>query len=203
MKTTPSLLLSFSAAALLTTLLPVLLRAQTSTTTTTTVDPNAPDATVTKQTTVTTTTQPVPAAQHIADIELVVSRGRVQAYFGRAPRGEKVEVGSASFNIKLPSRSTVTKLASRDDDSPGAQHVTVDNPWHVQVPFDGPGRYVFNISDYDVDPVIVSCVVRVDGQVMFSGHGRADDFNGWAEKFYGANVRKSGSREIAFVVGEP
>ena len=201
MKTTPSLLLSLSAAALLTTVSPVVLRAQTSTTTTTTpVAPNSPDATAPKQTTVTTTTEPTPVGQHVADIEITVARGRVQAYFGRAARGEKLEVGGASLNIKLPSRSTVTKLASRDDDSPGAEHITEDHPWHVQVPFDGPGRYVFNVSDYDNDPVITSCVVKVDGQVMFSGHGSADDFNGWAEKFYGDGVRKSGSREIAFVI---
>ena len=203
MKTIPSLLF-LSAAALLTTLSPVALRAQTSTTTTTTtVDPDNPDATVTKQTTVTTTTgQPTPVGQHVADIEITVSRGRLQAYFGRAPRGEKVELGSASLDIKLPSRATVTKLASRDDDSPGTQHITVDTPWHVTVPFDGGGRYVFNISDWDDDAVVTSCVVKVDGQVLFSGHGRAEDFNGWSEKFYGDNVRKSGSREIAFIVAD-
>ena len=202
MKTTPSLLLALSAAALLTTLSPVVSRAQTSTTTTTTtVDPNNPDATVTKQTTVTTTpAQPTPIGQHVADIEITVARGRVQAYFGRAARTETIGIGDAKLKLDLPSRATVTKLASRDDDSPGAEHVTADNPWHVQVPFDGGGRFVFNISDYDDDPVITSCVVKVDGQVMFSGHGRADDFNGWAEKFYGDGVRKSGSREIAFII---
>ena len=201
MKTTPSLLLALSAAALLTTLSPAMLRAQTSTTTTTTtVDPNNPDATITKQTTTTTTTQPTPVGQHVADIELTVARGRVQAYFGRAARAETIGIGDAKLKLDLPSRATVTKLASRDDDSPGAQHVTEDHPWHVQVPFDGGGRYVFNISDYDNDPVISSCVVKVDGQVMFSGHGSADDFNGWAEKFYGDGVRKSGGREIAFII---
>ena len=201
MKTTPSLLGSLSAALLIT-VLPVAVRAQTSTTTTTTtVDPNAPDATVTKQTTVTTTTEPTPVGQHVADIELTVARGRVQAYFGRAARAETIGIGDAKLKLDLPSRATVTKLASRDDDSPGAQHVTEDHPWHVQVPFDGAGRYVFNISDYDNDPVITSCVVKVDGQVLFSGHGSADDFNGWAEKFYGDGVRKSGSREVAFIVG--
>ena len=202
MKTIPSRLLSLSAAALLIGATPSVVLAQTSTTTTTTTtstpDPTAPGVT-TSQTTVTTTAQPTPVGQHTADIEITVSRGRVQAYFGRAARGEKLEVGSASINIKLPSRATVTKLASRDDDSPGAQHVTADNPWHVVVPFDGSGRYVFNISDWD-DATVTSCVVKVDGQVIFSGHGSDDDFNGWAQKFYGADVRKSGSREIAFVV---
>ena len=201
MKAIPSLLF-LSAAALLGIASPTAIHAQTSTTTTTTtVDPNNPDATVTKQTTVTTTTaQPTPVGQHVADIELTVSRGRVQAYFGRAPRAEKIGIGDASIKFDVPSRATVTKLASRDDDSPGARHVTVEDPWHIQVPFDGGGRYVFNISDYDDDPVITSCVVKVDGQVIFSGHGRADDFNGWAEKFYGDGVRKSGSREIAFII---
>ena len=90
MKTTPSLLFSLSAAALLTTVSPRAVRAQTSTTTTTTtVDPNNPDATVTKQTTVTTTAQPTPVGQHVADIELTVSQGRVQAYFGRAKRSRE------------------------------------------------------------------------------------------------------------------
>ena len=208
MNTTPCFLLSLSAAALLSGVVPWTGFAQavdptpnatTTTTTTTTTDPNNPAAS-TSQTTVTTTAQPTPVGQHTADIELTVSRGRLQAYFGRASRGEKLEVGSASINIKLPSRATVTKLANRDDDSPGSQHITADNPWHVVVPFDGPGRYVFNISDWDDDAVVTSCVVKVDGQVIFSGHGRSDDFNGWTEKFYGESVRKSGSREIAFIV---
>ena len=35
---------------------------------------------------------------------------------------------------------------------------------------------------------------------MFSGRGSEDDLNGWAEHDYGPGVRKTGSREIAFVL---
>lgn len=141
-------------------------------------------------------------AQHVAEIELSVSRGSVQAYFGQAACGEKVEVGSLKFNVKLPSTATVTKIASRDDDAAGSKHVTPDNPWHATVPFDGSGRFVFNINDWSDDPVVTSCVVKVDGTVVFSGHGSEDDLNGWAKKFFGDGVRKTGSREIAFVLAD-
>lgn len=179
------------------------LRAQeTQPSTTTTTTTTNPDGSVSRTTTTTTdqpaTPVPLPG-QHVADIELVVAKGSCQAYFGNAARGEKLEIGSAEINIKLPSRATVTKLASRDDDSGGSKHVTPDNPWHVTVPFDGPGRYVFNISDWD-DAVVTACVVKVDGQVIFSGHGSEDDFKGWAQKFYAEGVRKTGDREIAFIV---
>ena len=60
---------------------------------------------------------------------------------------------------------------------------------------------MFNISDWDNNAVVTSCVVKIDGVVVFSGHGSEDDFNGWAQKFYGEGVRKTGSREIAFIVG--
>lgn len=153
--------------------------------------------------------QPTPApaltplpGQHVAEITLSVSRGSVQAYFGSAARGEKLEIGSAQINVKLPSTATVTKLANRDGDSSGSKRVTADNPWHVIVPFNGPGRYVFNISDWGNDPVVTVAEVKVDGVVMFSGRGSEDDLNGWAQKSYGPNVRKTGSREIAFVLTE-
>ena len=156
-------------------------------------------------TTTTVVVQPTPvvervAGQHVVEIELAVSRGSVQAYFGRAPRGEKLQVGSAELSIKLPSTATVTKLASRDDDSDGSHKVTADHPWHVTVPFDGAGRYVFNISDWSNDPVVTAAVVKVDGVVVFSGRGSEDDLNGWARHEYGPGVRKTGSREIAFVI---
>ncbi len=66
--------------------------------------------------------------------------------------------------------------------------------------FSGPGRYVFNIVEWDDDAVVTAALVRVDGQVMFAGHGSEDDLNGWAQKTYGPGVAKSGSREIAFVL---
>ena len=50
----------------------------------------------------------------MAEIELAVSHGSVQAYFGRASRDGKFEIGDVKLNIKLPSTATVTKLASRD-----------------------------------------------------------------------------------------
>lgn len=202
MKTIPILL--FSAATALFLAVAPASRSQTTTTTTTTTIPN-PDGTTTatQRTTVTATTEPTPLpGQHVAEVEIVVTKGSVQAYFGNAARGEKLEIGSAEVNIKLPSRATVTKLASRDDDSPGSKKVTADNPWHVTVPFDGPGRYVFNVSDWD-DAVVASCVVKVDGQVLFSGHGSEDEFKGWAQTFYGEGVRRTGNREIAFIVGGP
>lgn len=205
MKIIPSLLLSSAAAILLGVAPYSYAQDSTTTTTTTTTVPNPGDpALSTSRTTVTTTTsQPTPLpGQHVAEIELVLAKGKCQAYFGAAARGEKLEIGSAEINIKLPSRATVQKLASRDDDNPGAHHVTADNPWHVTVPFDGPGRFVFNISDWD-DAVVASCVVKVDGQVLFSGHGRADEFNDWPEKFYGEGVRRTGDREIAFIVAGP
>ena len=187
----------------------------TTTTTTTTTLPGQPTPTPAQtqtQTTVTTTetvpVNPAPTAvqrvagQHVVEIELAVKRGSVQAYFGRAPRGEKLSIGSAELSIKLPSTATVTKLASRDDDSAGSHKVTADQPWHVNVPFEGAGRYVFNISDWSDDPVVTAAVVKVDGVVLFSGHGSEDDLNGWAQHVYGEGVRKTGSREIAFVLPE-
>ncbi len=177
-----------------------------STTTTTTVTTTAPGQPTTEQTqTTVTTVQPTPVVdrrpgQHVVEIELAVSRGSVQAYFGRAPRGEKLQVGSAELSFKLPSTATVTKLASRDDDSEGSHKVTADHPWHVTVPFDGAGRYVFNISDWSNDPVVTVAVVKVDGVVMFSGRGSEDDLKGWVRHEYGAGVSKTGSREIAFVL---
>ncbi len=203
-----SSLLPCSAAVLLILLAVSSSQAQTSTTATvtTTIEPTpTPTPVVTETTTTVQTTvpvvpvQPLPG-QHTAEIEIVLSRGSVEAYFGRAPRGEKLEIGGASLNIKLPSTATVTKLASRDKNSDGAQRITADNPWHVVVPFSGGGRYVFNIVEWDHDPVVVSAFVKVDGNVIFSGHGRSDDFSDWAQKTYGAEVRKTGSREIAFLL---
>lgn len=181
-------------------------RAQDTTTTTTTT--TNPDGSTTTTERTTTTAEPTPvvvervAGQHVLQIELAVSRGSVQAYFGRAPRGEKVQVGSAELSFKLPSTATVTKITSRDDDSSGSHKVTSDHPWQVNLPFNGPGRYVFNISDWSNDPVVTSLVVRVDGVVMFSGRGSEDDLNGWAQHAYGPGVKKTGSREIAFVLGD-
>ena len=181
-------------------------RAQDTTTTTTTTT-NADGSTTTTERT-TTTAEPTPvvvervAGQHVVEIELAVSRGSVQAYFGRAPRGEKLQVGSAELSFKLPSTATVTKLTSRDDDSAGSHKVTPDHPWRVNVPFNGAGRYVFNISDWSDDPVVTAAVVRVDGAVMFSGRGSEDDLNGWAQHAYGPGVKKTGSREIAFVLAD-
>ena len=184
--------------------IPVPTQTQTTVTTTT------PDQTKTTQTTVTTvpSTTPAPAVpvvplqpgQHLAEIEIVLTHGTVQAYFGRAPRGEKFAIGDASVRIKLPSTATVTKLASRDKTSEGANEVTVDNPWHVTVPFSEPGRYVFNIVEWDDDPAVAICLVKVDGVVKFEGHGRDDDIRNWPDKVYGEGVHRTGSREIAFDV---
>lgn len=146
-------------------------------------------------------TEVIPApGEHILDIELAVSRGSVQAYFGRAPRNEKVEVGGAKLTFKAPSTLTVTKLASRDKDAPGSQRVTPDNPWIVRVQFAGPGRYVFNIVEWDDDPVVTAAVVKLDGVVLFSGRGSEEDLNGWAVKNFAPGVNKTGTRELAFVV---
>ena len=201
-----SSLLPLATAALLLVVVPAAVRAQT--TTTTTVIQPTPTPTVTQETTTTiqptapvVPVQPLPG-QHTAEIEIVLSHGTVEAYFGRAARGEKIEIGSASLNIKLPSTATVTKLASRDKNSDGATRVTVDNPWHVVVPFNGGGRYVFNIVEWDHDPVVVSAVLKVDGNVIFSGHGRSDDFSDWGQKYFGPEVRKTGSREVAFLLPE-
>ncbi len=158
-----------------------------------------------------TTTQVVPVqpvapqevlspGEHIAEIQLTVSRGSVQAYFGRAPRRETVGIGSVDLSIKLPSTANVTKLASRDKDSDGPRRITPDNPWSVRVRFSGPGRYVFNLVEWDDDPIVTSALVRVDGQVVFAGHGSEDNLNGWAQKTYGPGVVKSGSREVAFTL---
>lgn len=142
---------------------------------------------------------PLPG-EHVIEIELAVSRGSVQAYFGRAPRKEAIDLGPAKLTFKAPSSMTVTKLVSRDDDSPGAKKVTPDNPWIVRAPFSGPGRYVFNISDWSDDPVVTAALVKMDGAVLFSGRGSEDNFNGWAVKTYASGVNKTGDREIAFVV---
>lgn len=176
-------------------------------TTTTTVNP---DGSVTTTTTtapgvVGVEVAPTPPArlapgEHVVEIELAVRRGSVQAYFGRAAARERAEIGGLEIDIKLPSTATVTKIAARDKTSEGSTRVTADNPWAVRVPFSGPGRYVFNIQEWDDDPVVTACVVRVDGVVMFSGRGREDDFDDWAGVSYGPRVRKTGSREIAFIL---
>ena len=85
-----------------------------------------------------------------------VARGSVQAYFGRAPRRERMGLGNVELSVKLPSTATVTKLASRDKESEGARRITPDNPWNVRVRFSGPGRYVFNMVEWDNDPVVTS-----------------------------------------------
>ena len=208
----PLLPLAFAALSSVAVLSTARAQDETTTTTTTTL-PGQPTPTPAQTQTQTTTVEPAPAApappavervanQHVVEIELAVKRGSVQAYFGRAPRGEKLSVGSAELSFKLPSTATVTKLVSRDDDSPGSHKVTVDHPWHVSVPFEGPGRYVFNISDWDNDPVVTVALVKVDGVVLFSGHGSEDDLNGWVQHNYGEGVRKTGSREIAFVLAD-
>ena len=165
-----------------------------------------PGQTITATTTETVPVQPVAPAEvlapgeHVAEVQLTVSHGSLQAYFGRAPRNEKIEIGDAKLTFKMPSTATVTKLASRDKNSEGSTKVTPDNPWSIRVRFSGPGRYVFNIVEWDHDPVVTSALLRVDGQVVFAGHGSEDNFNGWAEKTYGPGVVKSGSREVAFVL---
>ena len=175
----------------------------TTTTTTTTVLPSSPAPAEEGQTQV-VPVQPTPAVivpqpgQHIAEIDLAVSRGSVRAYFGKAARGEKAEIGGLELNIKLPSTATVTKIASRDTDSDGATRITAENPWHTVVPFTGAGRYVFNIVGWDNDPIVTNVTVKIDGVVIFSGHGREDDFDDWSHKTYGPGVRKTGGREIAF-----
>ena len=202
MKLTSFLLSPLTGTVLLTLAAVPTLWAQT----TVIVDPSPTAAPVQTTTVQTTTVQTLPAVtplpgQHVAEIEIVVSHGSVQAYFGQAARGEKIDLGGLKLNVKLPSTATVTKLANRDKDSDGSKRVTVDNPWHVSVPFDGPGRFVFNIVEWDDDPVVVSAFVKVDGMVIFSGRGSEDDFNGWAQKSYGPEVHKTGSREVAFFVG--
>lgn len=171
-------------------------------TATTTVNP---DGSVTTTTTTTTTAVPDVAAapipgEHVVEIELAVRRGSVQAYFGRAAARERAEIGGLEIDVRLPSSATVTKIAARDKTSEGSKRVTPDNPWVVRVPFSGPGRYVFNIQEWDDDPVVTACTVRVDGAVVFTGRGSEDDLEGWAVKQYGPNVRKTGRREVAFVL---
>ncbi len=178
------------------------------------VVPPAPPVEPPSLRTTTTTTEsttrilPVPTAppevlapgEHVAEIELAVSRGSVQAYFGRAARRETVGIGPLDLTVKLPSTATVSKLASRDKDSEGAKRVTRDNPWNVRVRFTGPGRYVFNIQEWDNDPVVTVASVRVDGQTLFLGHGSEENIGGWAQATFAPGVVKSGSREIAFVI---
>ncbi len=202
-----SSLSAFSLVALAMSGASPLASAQTTTTTTTVIQPTpTPVPVVTEQTTTTTTQTTVPVqplpGQHTAEIEIILSHGTVEAYFGRAARGEKVNLGDLSLNIKLPSTATVTKIASRDKTSDGANRVTVDNPWHVVVPFTGGGRYVFNIVEWDHDPVVVEALLKVDGNVIFSGHGRDDDFSNWPQTSYGEGARKTGSREVAFILPE-
>ena len=213
MKPTLTFLSGLSVLAALAVTAPSHSRAQTTeqtttTTTTTTVVPSPTPVpgqvvTVPGQTTV-VTVQPTPAiivaqpGQHVAEIEMTVSRGSVRAYFGRAPRGEKADIGGLHLDIKLPSTATVAQIVSRGTDADGGPRVSAENPWHTVVPFDGAGRYVFNIVGWDNDPVVTSVVVKIDGVVMFAGHGKQDDFDDWGQATYGPGVRKTGSREIAF-----
>ena len=210
MKPSATLLPSLCVLAALAVTAPPPARAQTTeqtttTTTTTTVLPASPTpADVTTGQVQVVPVQPTPVVivpqpgQHVAEIDLAVSRGSVRAYFGKAARGEKAEIGGLELNIKLPSTATVTKIASRDTDSDGATRITAENPWHTVVPFTGAGRYVFNIVGWDNDPIVTDVVVKIDGVVIFSGHGREDDFDDWSHKTYGPGVRKTGGREIAF-----
>ncbi len=138
--------------------------------------------------------------QHLAEIELVLTHGSVEAYFGEAPRGEKFSLGDASIRVKLPSTATVTKLASRDKASEGAKRVTPDNPWHVTVPFSDTGRFVFNIVEWDDDPVVAVALVKIDGVIVFEGHGSEENISDWPQKTFGVGVHKTGSREVAFEV---
>ena len=172
-------------------------------TATTTVNPDGSVTTTTTTTTASgTVVEPAPPVpgEHVVEIELAVRRGSVQAYFGHAPARERAEIGGLEIDIKLPSSATVTKVVARDKSSEGAKRVTPDNPWVVRAPFSGRGRYVFNIQEWDNDPVVASCVVRVDGQVMFSGRGSEDNLDGWPVAEYAPGVRKTGSREIAFIL---
>ena len=173
---------------------------KTTTTTTTTVVPASPTPVPAEvvpapgQTTV-VTVQPTPAVvvaqpgQHLAEIDLSVSRGSVRAYFGRAPRGEKADIGGLHLDIKLPSTATVTQIVSRGTDADQGPRITEGNPWHVAVPFDGAGRFVFNIVGWDNDPIVTAAVVKVDGVVLFGGHGKQDDFDDWGQATYGTGVR--------------
>ena len=215
MKRPISFLSCLSILALLSPGTTPLLRAQTTeqtttTTVTTTVVPASPAPApgevipATGQVVPVQPVQPAPVVvvpqpgQHVADIEMTVSRGSARAYFGRAPRGEKADIGGLHLDIKLPSTATVTQIISRGTDADQGPRITAANPWHAVVPFDGAGRFVFNIVGWDDDPIVTSCVVKIDGVVVFSGHGRDDDFDNWAHVTYGAGVRKTGSREIAF-----
>ena len=181
---------------------------QSTSTTTTVIVPSDPPPVPPQPPVIVAPVQPAPTVvevapvpgEHVVEIELAVAHGSVQAYFGRAARNEAVEIGGAKLTFKAPSSLTVTKLASRDKDSAGSKKVTPDNPWSVRVSFSGSGRYVFNIIEWDNDPVVSVATVRLDGAVLFSGRGSEDDFDGWAVKSYGAGVRKSGDREIAFIV---
>ena len=211
MKPPISFLSCLCVLAVLTVAAPPCSNAQTEQTTTTTVtttvipaSPTPAPGVVIPATGQVIAVQPTPVVvvpqpgQHVADIEMTVSRGAARAYFGRAPRGEKADIGGLHLDIKLPSTATVTQIVSRGTDADQGPRITAENPWHVVVPFDGAGRFVFNIVGWDNDPIVTSCVVKIDGVVVFSGHGRDDDFDNWAHVTYGAGVRKTGSREIAF-----
>ena len=162
-----------------------------------------------QQTTTTVTTVPVqptpvviaPApGQHVAEIELVVSRGSVQAYFGRRRAARSVEIGRPETQREAAEhrdRHQSLPAATRIPTVPSTSRPTT--PGTSWCPSTARAAYVFNIVEWDDDPVVVSALVKVDGVVVFSGHGSEDDFNGWAQKNYGPGVRKTGSREIAFV----
>jgi hypothetical protein len=137
------------------------------------------------------------AADHVAEIDISVTRGAVGSHF--SVYGGHGTVAIDGHNIEIPFTSKFTKLASRDDSSAGPRRVTPDNPWRTTVQFSGPGRFIFDISDWDGDPA-VSVLLKIDEKIYFKGSGTASNYDAWTDRQYGPGVQKTDDREIAFTL---
>jgi hypothetical protein len=135
------------------------------------------------------------ASDHIAEIDVSVTRGAVGSHF--SVYGGHGTVKIDGHLVENPFKSRFTKLASRDDSSAGLLRVTPDKPWRTTIQFSGPGIFIFDISDWDGNPA-VNVLLKIDGIIYFKGSGTADNYDAWVDKQYGPGVRKTDDREIAF-----
>jgi hypothetical protein len=138
--------------------------------------------------------RPAYAADHLAEIDVSVTQGAVGCHFSVYGGHGQVTVDGRTIDIPFTSR--ITKLASRDDSS-NPSRVTPNNPWRTTVQFSGPGRFIFDIADWDDSPA-VNVLLTIDGRVYFRGSGTANNYGAWSNKQYGSGVRQTDDREIAF-----
>ena len=140
------------------------------------------------------------AADHVAQIDITVSQGKVGSHFSKYHGRQTITipVSKNGDTIKLPwGRSDFTKLAMRDDSSPeGQRRITPASPWKQEVKFSGAGIYILDISDWDDSPSI-SVTLTIDGVVRFKGSGNASKIVQWSNNVFGPGIRITDDRELA------